>query len=93
MKTKREKTPQEKIFIAGVEKIKKQKQKSPCREQVDAAVSAFLKKGGKIKVTESKIYNHLNAVSVLEEPLSDEESDAYFERATSYLRKRIGSWE
>lgn len=93
MKTKREKTPQEKIFIAEVEKIEKQKQKSPCREQVDAAVSHFLDNGGKIKFLESKISHSLNSVSVSGENFSDDENNQNFESTISYLKKRIGPWD
>ena len=88
MAAKRTRRPEEKIFIAGNEKINKQKNKSMSREQIDEATEKFLKKGGKIKVIETLERPSLNQVS--SNYLSAEDNEEDFQRTISYIQKRIG---
>lgn len=88
MAIKRTRSPEEKIFIAGNEKIRKQKHKSMSREQIDAAVENFLKKGGEIKFIETVERPSLNQAS--SHSFSIEDNEEEFERTIAYIQKRIG---
>ena len=88
MAKKRTRSPEEKIFIAGTQKIRKQKNKSMSREQIDAAVDNFLKKGGKINFIET--VNKPSISQVSSNYLSLEDNEEELERTISYIQKRIG---